>query len=73
VDLETIIYNKVNYMNENKVRPRKWIETIPGMWMCGNCGHYVNVIDDKCPQCGKEIDWNGVGKRKRKVDSMVSD
>ena len=58
-------------MDENKVRPRKWIETVPGMWMCGNCGRYVNVIDDKCPQCGKEIDWNETGKRK--FNSVVSD
>ena len=56
---------------EDKVKPRKWIETIPGMWMCGNCGRHVTVFDTKCPECGKEIDWNDTGKRK--ANFVVSD
>lgn len=44
---------------EDKVKPRKWIETIPGMWMCGNCGESVNVFMTKCPKCGKKISWDG--------------
>lgn len=46
--------------NKNEaVKPRKWVETIPGMWMCGNCGESVNVFMTECPKCGKEIAWDG--------------
>lgn len=50
---------------EDKVKPRKWIETIPGMWMCGNCGEVINVFMTKCPKCGKEIAWDGSESGKR--------
>ena len=43
----------------DKIKPRKWIETIPGMWMCGNCGEYITVFMTECPKCGKEIYWDG--------------
>ena len=39
----------------DKIKPRKWIETIPGMWMCGNCGEYITVFMTECPKCGKDI------------------
>ena len=25
---------------------------------CGNCGYYLDKTYSRCPQCGKELDWN---------------
>ena len=25
---------------------------------CGNCGCYLDKTYSRCPQCGKELDWN---------------